>query len=271
MQRSLVSLIIGFVLAVVAVALLFNYIGDLESEVAQPVLPVTTGVVVAAEDLPFGATIQPQSLRLVNWPQDSIPSGAFTSLEEVFEGVEESGDRVALGTLVTGEPILRTRISGFGERPILSRQVSEGMRAISIRIDDVSGVAGFVLPGDRVDILLTRQDETIEDLMVTDIILQNVVILGIDQSANQQTEEPIVARAATVEVTPEQAQKLALAQRTGNLSLALRGVTSIEEGEEDTLQVDEYDLDTGRQQGPVLPTVRVRSGNAAPVTTTVRP
>ena len=272
MQRSLVSLIIGIVLAIAAIALLFNYIGGLEGEVAAPVLPETTTIIVAAEALPFGANIDAQSLRLVTWPQESIPPGSFTSMDEVFAGAEGDGDRIALSALVAGEPLLRSRISGFGERPILSRQVAEGMRAMTIRIDDVSGVAGFVLPGDRVDILLTRQDETIEDLMVTDIILQNIVVLGIDQSADQRTDEPIVARAATVEVTPEQAQKLALAQRAGDLTLALRGVTTIVEGEEIVLQVDEYDLDSARRaSGPVGPTVRVRSGNTAPVTTTVRP
>jgi pilus assembly protein CpaB len=190
------------------------------------------------------------------------------SMEELFEGVDESGDRIALGAIVVGEPVLRPRVSGFGERPILSRQVAEGMRAISIRVDDVIGVAGFVLPGDRVDILLTRQDDVNTDLMVTDIVLQSIVVLGIDQLANQQTEEPILARTATVEVTPEQAQKLALAQRAGSLSLALRGTTTLDEI--DVIQVNERDL-ANRRPGFAGPTVRVRNGSAAPVTRVVRP
>jgi pilus assembly protein CpaB len=105
--------------------------------------------------------------------------------------------------------------------------------------------------------------------MVTDIILQNIVVLGIDQSADQRTDEPILARTATVEVTPEQAQKLALAQRAGTLSLALRGITTLDEIE--VLQVDERDLANRRAAGVAGPTVRVRTGDAAPVTRAVRP
>jgi pilus assembly protein CpaB len=270
MQRSIISLIVGVVLAVVAVALLYNYISGLQVAVTEPVVPATTNVVVATEDIPFGQTIVPQNLRLVSWPQESIPLGSFTSVDEVLASAQGE-NRIALTAIVAGEPLLRSRISGFGERPILSRQVSEGMRAISIRIDDVIGVAGFVLPGDRVDILLTRNDEDNANLMVTDIVLQNITVLGIDQSADQRTDEPIVARTATVEVTPDQAQRLALAQRAGTLSLALRGSTTVDEVE--VLQVDVRDL-ANRRTAPgaaVGPSVRVRNGSEAPVARSVRP
>lgn len=269
MQRSVVSLIVGVLLAVVAVALLYNYVSGLQTPVAAPA-PATVQIVVAAEDLSFGDTLDAESVALVDWPANSLPEGAFQSLDELFSGGENGGERIVLNGIVAGEPILRSRISGFGERPILSRQVSEGMRAISIRIDDVIGVAGFVLPGDRVDILLTRNSDTNTSGMVTDVVLQNITVLGIDQTADQRTDEPIVARTATVEVTPEQAQKLALAQRAGTLSLALRGATTTDEVE--VRQVDERDLSNRPPpRGPVRPTVRVRNGDGAPVARAVRP
>jgi len=105
--------------------------------------------------------------------------------------------------------------------------------------------------------------------MFADIGLQNIVVLGIYQSADQRAEQPILARTATVEVTPEQAQKLVLAQSAGTLSLALRGVTTIDEIP--ALQVNERDLSNRRRVGPVGPTVRIRNGNSAPVARTVRP
>jgi len=260
---------VGAVLAVIAIALLYNYVGGLQGNVAAPAAPVTKNIVVAGEDIPFGAPVIAESLSLVRWPQESVPAGAFMSIDEIFSEGEDTGNRVTLTAIVAGEPVLRSRVSGFGERPILSRQVAEGMRALSIRIDDVIGVAGFVLPGDRVDILLTRSSVPGGTLMVADIVLQNIVILGIDQSADQRTDQPIVARTATVEVTPEQAQKLVLAQSAGTLSLALRGVTTVDEIL--ALQVNERDLSNRRPVGPGGPIVRVRNGNNAPVARTVRP
>ncbi len=269
MQRSIVSLIVGAVLAVIAIALLYNYVGGLQGNVAAPAAPIAINIVVAGEDIPFGATVIAESLSLVRWPQESVPAGAFMSIDEIFAGDEGTGDRVTLIAIVAGEPVLRSKVSGFGERPILSRQVAEGMRALAIRIDDVIGVAGFVLPGDRVDILLTRTNTPGGTLAVADVVLQNIVVLGIDQSADQRTDQPIVARTATVEVTPEQAQKLVLAQSAGTLSLALRGVTTVDEIP--VLQVNELNLSNRRPAGPVRPIVRVRNGNSAPVTRTVRP
>jgi pilus assembly protein CpaB len=130
-----------------------------------------------------------------------------------------------------GEPVLKSRISGFGAKATLSRQVPAGMRAVSIRVDDVSGVAGFILPGDRVDVMLTHRLEgaSPDASLVTDIILQNVQILGIDQLSDQDREKPVVARTATVAVTPEDAQKLALAQQAGTLGLALRNTSAVDQ------------------------------------------
>ena len=232
MQRSLVSLIVGGILALIAVGGLTLYLRS-----TQNPAPASSGsnvelgnVVVAASDLPFGTHLSRDQLNVVAWPVVSMPADAFHSVEEVFAG-SQGFDRIVLKPIDKGEPLLKSRISGFGAKATLSREVPAGMRAVSIRIDDVSGVAGFILPGDRVDVMLTRHVEgTPQDSgLATDIILQNILVLGIDQLSDQDREKPVVARTATVAVTPEQAQKLALAQQAGTLGLALRNAASVDQ------------------------------------------
>lgn len=183
----------------------------------------TTKVVVAASPLFFGNKIRRESLRLVDWPADSVPPGSFTNFDELLSDDEE---RSTLRAIEVGEPILASKVSGFGGRAILSAVIAPDMRAVTIRVNDVNGVAGFVLPGDHVDILLTRKEGG--SGMFTDVLLQNVKVLGIDQVASENLEKPKVAKAATLEVTQLQAQKLALAQRVGQLSLALRDLLNVE-------------------------------------------
>src|SRR6185295_12414057 len=232
MQRSVVSLIVGGVLALIAVVGLTLYLRN-----AQSAIPSASGtnielgnVVVAVADLPFGTHLSRDQLSVVAWPTASMPAEAFHSVEEVFAG-SQGFDRIILKPIDKGEPLLKSRVSGFGAKATLSREVPAGMRAVSIRVDDVSGVAGFILPGDRVDVMLTRRLEGAapEATLVTDIILQNVQVLGIDQLSDQDRENPVVARTATVAVTPEDAQKLALAQQAGTLGLALRNTATVDQ------------------------------------------
>jgi pilus assembly protein CpaB len=117
------------------------------------------------------------------------------------------------------EPIIATKITGPGQKATLSAIIEEGMRAVTIRVNDVDGVAGFVLPGDRVDVLMTR---AANETGSTDVVLQNIRVLGIDQLADEQTDKPVIAKAVTLEVDMVSAQKLALASTAGNLSLVLR-------------------------------------------------
>ena len=186
----------------------------------------TTKVVVAASPLYFGNKIRRESLRLVDWPADSVPPGSFTNFDELLSDDEE---RSTLRAIEVGEPILASKVSGFGGRAILSAVIAPDMRAVTIRVNDVNGVAGFVLPGDHVDVLLTRSEGGGGNTgMFTDVLLQNVKVLGIDQVASENIEKPKVAKAATLEVTQLQAQKLALAQRVGQLSLALRDLLNVD-------------------------------------------
>src|SRR5258708_12379207 len=227
MRRSMVSLILGVVFGVIAVALMSIYISNAARGPVEAGPAIELGnIVVAGKDLPFGAATARESLKSVTWPKAYIPKDAFTNIDDVFSGATVPGDRIALVLIGRDEPVTRIKISGFGGKPTLSRQVENGMRAISIRVDDVVGVSGFVLPGDRVDILLTRRINTGQDALQTQTLLQSIKIVGIDQSADQAADKPVVAHTATVEVTPEQAQKLILAQQAGSLSLALRSVES---------------------------------------------
>jgi pilus assembly protein CpaB len=195
----------------------------------------------------------------MEWPLESIPDDVFQDEADLLESAD--GRRIAIRAISRGEPFLKSKVSGFGEKPTLSRKVAIDMRAFSIRINDVSGVAGFLLPGDRVDVLLTRTLTGAKNL-ITDIILQNVSILGIDQESNEEGSNPVLARTATIEVAPVDAQKLALAQQIGTLSLTLRNYADVEDTSVKRVSVSS--LSTARKaNSPALDnrvSVRVRKG-----------
>lgn len=181
----------------------------------------TVRVVVASHAMSFGDTIHKDLLREVDWPKDAAPDGVFTSIDEILSDDER---RVALRNMEPNELVLKSRVSGFGGKATLSQVITPGLRATAIRVNDVVGVAGFVLPGDRVDILLTRQMGKDRNNLITDVLIQNVRVLAVDQLANDRAESPVVVKATTVEVTPRQAQKLSLAARVGSLTLSLRNL-----------------------------------------------
>ncbi len=251
--RAIIMLGLAVVLAVAAVFLARNWIQEqarpiIVQQAAQPANTVT--VVVAKERMTFGNPVRKEQLRLVKWPGEAVPEGAFTSIDELLDGQEE---RVVLRAIEINEPVLKNKISGFGGKASLAAILSPEMRAVTIRVNDVAGVAGFVLPGDRVDILLTR-DRTGGDgnksanNLITDVLLQNVKVLGIDQDANQEKDKPSVAKAVTLEVSPQQAQKLALASQLGSLALMLRNLADAEA--EQVKTVSTRDLSVGEVNEP---------------------
>lgn len=241
MRRSIISLVLGIVFAGAALFFLFSSKpAPAPAAAAVPTIQ-TVALMVAAKDIPYGEKITPELVKTVQWPADALPAEAITKSADLFEGPD--APRIALRPLSANEPFLKPKVSGFGERPILSRKVAPGMRAFSVRINDVSGVAGFILPGDRVDVMLTRQTSDAgggRDSLATDIILQNVVVLGIDQQSSENADEPVVGKSATFEVTTEQAQKLALATQVGTLSLMLRNYATLES--EQVKQIEAGDL-----------------------------
>lgn len=211
-------------------------------------------IVVASQDFQFGTPLATTNIRMANWPANSVPQGAFTSVEEATRG-----GRVALRPIVIGEPILNTKVSGEGGRATLSAILPEELRAVSIPVNQVSGVAGFVRAGDVVDVLLTRQipGEGAERTdQMTNVVLENVLVLAIDQVANEGATEPQVGQTATVQTDILGAQKLTLARQVGSLSLALRNVENQDVG--GTRVVTRSDLGGA---GLFIP---ARDGGAAP-------
>lgn len=179
--------------------------------------PVSTQtMVVAARPLRFGNELNHTALREISWPEGALPAGSFTTAQELLAG----GRRVVLAAIEPNEPVLASKITGSGQRATLSAVIGPGMKAVTIRVNDVDGVAGFVLPGDRVDILMTRQLE--KTAATNDVVLQNARVLAIDQVADERTDKPSVVKAVTLEVDITGAQRISLASQVGSLSLALR-------------------------------------------------
>jgi pilus assembly protein CpaB len=183
-------------------------------------------IVVAKTSLKFGQHIRPLDVQLVRWPAQTMPAGAFTKIEDI---AGPGQDRVALREIEANEPVLPSKITGTGGKASLSTIIDPTMRDVTIRVNDATGVAGFITPGDRVDIMLTRDDGGNKESAKTDLLLQNVLVRGIDQEANEHKEKPTVVKAVTVEVSPTDAQKLTLAGNIGVLSLSLRNVTTADE------------------------------------------
>src|SRR6185312_1742512 len=177
-------------------------------------------VVVAKSPLRFGNPLQANMLSEVDWPENAVPAGAFASVNEMLA----KGKRIVLAPIEPNEPVLAAKITGPGERATLSAVIHPGMKAVTVRVNDVEGVAGFILPGDRVDVMLTRRagDGGGNKEGTTDLVVQNVPVLAIDQLADQRSDKPTLAKAVTLEVDTVDAQKLTLSAQLGVLSLALR-------------------------------------------------
>jgi len=171
-------------------------------------------IVVAAKPLRYGDKVLAADLVEIPWPEEKLPHGAYKTIKQATS----DGERLVLTPIEVNELVLRSKLSGKDGRAALSNKLASGMRAVTIPVDDVSGVAGFITPGDRVDIVLIRSGET----MSADVILQNVKVITVDQGADERRTGAKVANAITLEVSSEEAKKLALAKATGKLSLTLR-------------------------------------------------
>ena len=215
MQRqTLIALAVAVVLGLVAVFLANTYLVASDANQQQR---GTTPVAVATVPLAYGVEITPDKIKFAPFPNSSIPPGAFTSMNDLLPAGQK---RIALMTISPNEPILAGKVTGAGENASIAALLPDGMRAATVRIDDVSGVAGFIQPNDSVDVLITRT--TGAGQQITDLLLQDTRVLAIDQKAQNPDGSPNVGRTATFEVDPLEAQKLALAQSIGNLSLVLR-------------------------------------------------
>jgi pilus assembly protein CpaB len=227
-MRLIAVLVLVFGVALSGGALFFasEYFKSMKASMAQQG-PETVRVLVAKNAMNYGATLRPGNLKWVEWPKGAVPPGAFTSAESLL-GEKGDQQRIVLRSIEPGEPILESKITKFGESPRMSMNLGKGKRAVSIPIGAVSGVSGFVAAGDRVDILLTRN---LEGQLVSSVILQDITVIAVDQSQNTETAKARLGRTVTVEVDTVQAQKLALAQQVGSLSLTLRGIGETTEGD----------------------------------------
>lgn len=204
--------------------------------------PGTATIVVAARALTFGDKIGPNDVREVRWPAESVPPQAFRTVADMRL---EKEPRAALHPHAVNEPVLATRVTGPEQRAVLSAIVTPGMRAFAIRVNDVVGVGGFVAPDDRVDVILVRAEDNARstaDAFRSDLLMQNIRVLGIDQEADATESQPRVARAVTLEVTAEQSQILSLAAQAGTITLALRNQGAV--AEETTRTITLRDLRT---------------------------
>jgi pilus assembly protein CpaB len=198
----------------------------------RPVAVQGVPVVLAAGPIAYGAKLQAKDLTVANLPRDAAPVGAYSNVAQVLK-VDAGGAPVALTAMSPREPVLPEKLSGAGARPTLAAQISDGMRAYTIGVTDVAGGGGHILPGDHVDVVLTRDvgvnyQTGAKGHFVSDLVIQNVRVLGMDLNADPNSTKPAVAHTATLEVTAQDAERLALSAQAGSLSLALRRTGSVE-------------------------------------------
>jgi pilus assembly protein CpaB len=211
-QQIMVYLGVSVMLGIVAVMLAMRW---MNSQVAS----ATTTVVVAASSINPGERVGPSNLKTVSWPMSAAVAGAVSRME-ALDG------RVAVTPIQPGEPILESRLAPQGSRAGLNALITPGFRAMTVKVNEVVGVAGFALPGNYVDILVTVEDGNRQ--RVSKIVLEKILVLAVAQDHSVKDEtKPRVVSAVTLEVSPAQAEQLDLARSIGSLSMVLRNQTDL--------------------------------------------
>ncbi|MBP0634433.1 MULTISPECIES: Flp pilus assembly protein CpaB [unclassified Cupriavidus] len=220
-MRAILMLLIALVAGVAAVVSASRWLVQQSSSSVRQ-------VVVAANDLNLGQPLNGSQLQLVSWPAGSVPPGSFQDLK-ALEG------RVIRTSLQRGEPVLDAKLAPIGTKGGLSAVINDGKRAITVRVNDVVGVAGFALPGNYVDVIVNTNEEArnAQNSNISKIVLEKILVLAVAQQVSRDDTQPKVVNAVTLEVTPEQAEKLDVARSVGTLSLVLRN------------QMDVADINTG--------------------------
>jgi pilus assembly protein CpaB len=220
-NRLKIALVVAVFFGLIAAYGIFNFLRQ-QRQAAEALRTQTQDVVIAAKDIPAGSTIAEAMLkdgtvRAIKWPKASVPAGAFATPTAVIGKV----NRVKI---MANEPILESRLSGEGAG--LTVRLEPGKRAMAVRVDEIIGVSGFIVPDDRVDVIVTTTPPGNDnrDARLSKIVLQNKRVLSVAQSTEQKDGKPQVARSITLEVSPEEAEKLSLAYQEGPIVLALRGV-----------------------------------------------
>ena len=241
-SSNVIILIVAVMLGGIAAILARNW---LAGHVQQQANAGT--IVVASMPLAFGAQLATDNLSEIPWNSGNLPQGSFATKLDLLK----DGRRMALASIARNELILSSKITGPGQRATLSTMLDPGKRAVTVRVDDVRGVAGFIQPGDRVDVVLIRTDAELRNgESFSDVILQSAKVLAIDQITGERAETATIAKAVTLEVSADDAQKILLATNVGKLSLILR---QPDEAKTETVRrVTEVDLG-GSQVKPPAP------------------
>jgi pilus assembly protein CpaB len=214
---------IALVVAMITSVMVFSWVRDQARGYAQPILSSTTMVAVATGDLSWGTKLTPEQIKLVPYPNDSAPEGHFSSIEPI-QG------RVLLANLKHQEPILDSKLTPGPGAGGVAAVTDPQKRAMGVRVDDVIGVAGFIKPGDRVDVMVTIEPSMSGGRVVTKTILENIRVLaiGTEMIRSGKDEEAKPVQVITLEVDVDEAEKLGLASTQGRLRLALRNPLNVE-------------------------------------------
>ena len=214
-QRAVIVMALAVVFGLAAVALAAQWLLNAPAASAGR-------IAVAVADIDIGQRLAPEMVKLVDWPADSVPKGAFADPQKL-------AGRVLRTSVLAGEPLSEAKLAPAGTLGGLSALIAEGKRAITVRVNDVIGVAGFALPGNYVDIIVSTETEAQPQAQggqrerhISKIVLERILVLAVAQEVSRDETKPKVVNAVTLEVTPEQAEKLDLARSVGTLSLALR-------------------------------------------------
>jgi pilus assembly protein CpaB len=208
-KRAYLMISLSLIMGVAAAWMAKNWIQaameETETEMAS--------VIAADLAIPFGTKVERRHLKTLEMPAEYVPPGSFSTMEDVV-------DRVTVQPIVSGEILMQARFVDYDDGSTLAALVSKKMRAVTVRVDDVIGVAGFLLPGNRVDVLASRREDNRRASAKT--VLRDIKVLAVDQTAATEKNEPVIVRAVTLEVTPEQAVDLVKAKEEGTIQLTLR-------------------------------------------------
>lgn len=211
-RRGLILVLLSLMMAVGAAVVANNWVnGQLVTQANAA--PNTQLVVTAAIRIPFATKVEARHLKLTEIPEGVLPTGAYTDLTDV-EG------KVSTTSIARGEILVAERFAAHSRGSTLAALIAPNMRAVTVRVDDVIGVGGFLLPGNKVDVLAARRDRN--QRATAETILTNIKVLAVDQTAATEKNEPVIVRAVTLEMTPKEAEKIVKARTEGTIQLTLR-------------------------------------------------
>ncbi len=213
MTRIRVVVILAVVFGLLAAVAIYRYLAQYDKMIREKKI-AEQPVVVAVKDLAFGTVLDETNVEAVGWPVEIVPAGASTSPQDLY-------GRVVKSPVVAGEAVLETKLVPIGMNRGLAILIPEGMRAMTVPVNVWSGVAGFVLPETKVDVVVTIRPELTRE-QVGKVILQNLTVLAVDQKMEDTEGRPLKSTAVTLLVTPSEAEKLALSAHEGEINLILR-------------------------------------------------